>query len=89
MLVPSPEATSMAIVSKPFSTHEHGMGDQDRYSLVRDTQTGHIFILHEWLHRRGQAVAYGKVEIELDAFFAMHGAAQDKLHQLIDTLVEE
>jgi hypothetical protein len=48
-----------------------------------------IFILHEWLHRRGQAVAYGKVEIELDAFFAMHGAAQDKLHQLIDTLVEE
>jgi hypothetical protein len=25
----------------------------------------------------------------LDAFFAMHGAAQDKLHQLIDTLVEE
>jgi len=24
----------MAIVSKPFSTHEHGMGDQDRYSLA-------------------------------------------------------
>jgi len=79
----------MPVISKEFASHRHGMGDKDRYLLARDTETGRVFIVHEWSHWRGQATASGTTEVELGTFLATGGMAQDSLRTLIGTLVVE
>jgi hypothetical protein len=80
---------SMPTTSKEFSHYEHGMGDEDWHSLARDSETGRVFIIHKWSHRHGQTLASGIIEIDLGAFLAMDGIAQDRLRHMIGTLVTE
>jgi hypothetical protein len=42
----------VAFLKRLFFCHEGGMGG-DWYFLARDTETGQVFILHEWTHRVG------------------------------------
>jgi hypothetical protein len=79
----------MSVISKEFASHMHGMEDEDRYFLARDTETGRVFIVHKWSHRRGQTTASGTTEVELGASLAMGGMAQDRSRTLIGTLVVE
>ena len=77
----------MAILRKQFHSHEVGMGDEDWLYLVRDTDSGRVFIYHEWSRRKGQGHEGGNEEIELDAFLSGSGTAQSRLKELIGTLV--
>ncbi len=76
----------MAIRKLPFSTADLGMGDEDWYYLARDTETGRVFVYHEWSHRKGQTREGGNEDIELDAFLQRPGIAQEHLRQLIGSL---
>jgi hypothetical protein len=79
----------MPFVTKEFYHRERGVDNMDRYSLARDRGTGRVFIFHEWSRHRGSSPATGTNEIELGVFLGGSGAAQDRLHTLIGTLVEE
>jgi hypothetical protein len=76
----------MAIQRRPFSSSDLGMGDEDWHYLARDTETGRVFVYHEWSHRRGAAHEGGNEDIELDAFLQHQGFAQDQLRALIGSL---
>lgn len=76
----------MAILKRRFSSADLGMGDEDWYYLARDTETGRVFVYHEWSHRKGQAHEGGSEDIDLDAFLHRPGIAQDHLRQLIGSL---
>ncbi len=76
----------MAILKRPFSSADLGMGDEDWYYLARDTETGRVFVYHEWSHRKGQTHEGGNEDIELAAFLDRPGIAQEHLRQLIGEL---
>ncbi len=78
----------MAFAKRLFLQHGHGVGDEDRYYLARDTDTGRVFVHHQWLRRRGDGFAPGNADIELDVFLAGQGAARAELLRLIGSLVE-
>ena len=79
----------MPFVRREFYRHERGEGDADRFSLARDRGNSRVFVLHEWSRRRGASPASGTDEIDLGAFLAKSGVAQDALQALIGTLVSE
>jgi hypothetical protein len=79
----------MPFIAKEFHHHSRGEGDTDRYSLARDRDSGRVIVFHEWSRRRGTSPASGSNELDLGAFLAGSGIAQDKLRALIGTLVEE
>lgn len=79
----------MAIQKQQFHQRDVGMGDEDWYYLARDTESGRIFVYHEWSHREGERFSGGNEDVELDAFLGQTGTAQSKLRQLIGTLVTE
>jgi hypothetical protein len=73
----------MAILKREFGQHERGTGDQDWFSLARDTATQHVFIYHEWSHRRGDGYESGNADIELGTFLHHSGGTvQDRFRQL-------
>jgi hypothetical protein len=76
----------MTILRRPFSSCDLGMGDENWYYLARDTDTGRVFVYHEWSHRRGDSHAGGNEDIEFDAFLHHQGMAQDHLRALIGSL---
>ncbi len=78
----------MTILRKQFSSSEVGMGDEDWHYLVRDTESGRIFIYHEWSHRQGQGYASGNEDIDLEVFLQRGGTPGDQLCQLIGTLCQ-
>jgi hypothetical protein len=79
----------MAIVRRQFSSSDLGMGIENCYYLARDTETGHIFVYHEWSRRRGETFEGGSEDIELDSFLHHAGPAPDHLRQLIGSLATE
>ncbi len=78
----------MALAKRLFLQNEHGVGDEDRYYLARDTDTGRVFVYHKWSRRHGDSYAPGNADIELDVFLAGQGAARAELLRLIGSLVE-
>ena len=79
----------MTILKRQFSRHERGVGDEDWYYLARDTSDGHVFVCHEWSHRKGDSYVSDSADIELDAFMRQPGTVSDRLLVLIGTLVED
>jgi hypothetical protein len=77
----------MAILKRSFHSHEVGMGDEDWFYLARDTDSGRVFVYHEWSHRKGQTYDSGNEDIELDVFLPGGGTGQARLKELIGTLV--
>ncbi len=73
----------MAILKRPFSSADLGMGDEDWYYLARDTETGRVFVYHEWSHRKGVSFEGGNEDIELGEFLHRPGIAQEHLLRLI------
>ena len=78
----------MAVAKRLFLQHGHGVGDEDRYYLARDTDAGRVFVYHEWSRRYGDSFAPGNADVELDVFLAGQGAARAELLRLIGSLVE-
>jgi hypothetical protein len=75
----------MAILKHQFYHHEKGNHDETWFHLARDTVTGRVFIVHEWAARTD----VGNREMSLQEFLRDTTSAQDKLLQLIGTLVTE
>ncbi|RYE44501.1 MAG: hypothetical protein EOP24_24075 [Hyphomicrobiales bacterium] len=79
----------MAIITKQFHKREKGMGDEDWYHLARDTETGAVFVRHEWSHRDGGGYRSGEEDIPLIDFLSEGGGdRQRQLLELIGTLVQ-
>ncbi len=79
----------MAILKRLFHRHERGMGNEDWWYLARDTETGAVFVYNEWSYREKNGYEPGSAHIDLDAFLLKRGTAQDRLRELIGTLVED
>jgi hypothetical protein len=77
----------MPILKKQFYSHEVGMGNEDWLYLARDTDSGRVFVYHDWSHRKGRTYASGNEDIELDVFLSSSGTAQIRLKELIGTLI--
>lgn len=41
----------MAVLSSQFYGHEKGNHDETFYYLARDTDSGRVFVIHEWYNR--------------------------------------
>jgi hypothetical protein len=76
----------MAILTRQFFYHEKGNHDETWYSLARNTETGAVFIEHEWA-ARGDV---GSKKIEIVEFLSgPGGTARNNLLKLIGTLVPD
>jgi hypothetical protein len=76
----------MTILTREFHKHEKGNHEESWYRLARDTETGDVFIEHEWSARND----VGTERIEVAEFLARHeGTAGKNLLRLIGTLVKE
>jgi hypothetical protein len=76
----------MAILKRCFFAHEKGNHDETWYYLARDTETGRVFIIHEWAVRAN----LGERPLEIAEFLAMaNSTAQSNLLKLIGSLIEE
>jgi hypothetical protein len=84
----------LALLSKLFHRHERNMGDEDAYYLARDSEDPKkVFVLHKSSYRkRGGLSEFGEpssAQIELETFLNHRGTPQDKLRELLGTLVTE
>ena len=75
----------MAILQRQFFYHERGNHDEKWYSLCRDTDTGDVFILHEWAERAN----VGERRLTVREFMGDTTSAQSKFLTLIGTLATE
>lgn len=75
----------MAILKKRFSHNEKGNHDEAWFSLARDTETGEVFVLHEWAAKAD----VGSRRLPVVEFLAQQRSAVHDLLQLIGTLVVE
>ncbi|MER8950716.1 hypothetical protein [Mesorhizobium sp. M0959] len=80
----------MPILRRLIYKHEKGMGDEDWYYLARNTETGRVYIVHEWSHHAGKLkFESGDAEMEIVEYLQGGGTRQDRLLQMIGTLVEK
>lgn len=79
----------MSIVRVQFHHHERGLGDEDWHYLARDTDTGDVFVVHEWCHRGSEESRNGSERIKIGVFLTdrVQGTKQSKLLALIGSLV--
>jgi hypothetical protein len=76
----------MAVVMKRFFCHEKGNHDEAWYYLARDTESGAVYIEHEWAERGN----FGSKRIGVAEFLSGPSmTARDNLLELIGTLVVE
>jgi hypothetical protein len=76
----------MAILTKRFFYHEKGNHDETWYYLALDTETGAVYIEHEWA-ARGDV---GSKRVEIAEFLSgPKMTARDNLLKLIGTLVPD
>ncbi|MBX9697934.1 MAG: hypothetical protein K2X74_00800 [Acetobacteraceae bacterium] len=76
----------MAVVSKCFFRHEKGNHDETWFYLARDTETGEVFVIHEWAARAN----VGSERVALTAFLARNeSTAKSNLLRLIGSLANE
>jgi hypothetical protein len=76
----------MAVLTKRFFYHEKGNHDETWYYLARDTETGDVYVEHEWA-ARGDV---GSKRVEVAAFLSGPSmTARGNLLKLIGTLVQE
>ena len=78
----------MTVLLKEFFRHEMGTGNEDAYSLGRDTETGRVFVKHHWAHPAAGGLKSDH-EMSLHDFLATAGSRQSALLAMIGTLVTE
>lgn len=77
----------MAVLTRQFHYHEDGSHYETWYYLARDTETGKVFVLHEWSGKKGDQ---GERSLSIEEFLSsQNSSATDKLRRLIGTLVPE
>ena len=77
----------MAVLKRLFHGPEQGSGEESRYYLARDTESGQVFVLHELSLRQAGMVRRNSEHIELSAFLLRKDAACERLLELFGTLV--
>jgi hypothetical protein len=77
----------MAILVRQFYAHEKGNHDETFYSLARDSETGRVFIIHEWFAREN----VGSSEMTVAEFYAQthNSSAWSRFVDLVGTLATE
>lgn len=78
----------MAVRKRLLHRFERAAQDVDAYFLAHDPETGAVYVLHEWLQPSHGGPVPGAARLELDDFLADAGPAQDRLRELVSTLVE-
>ena len=79
----------MALYTKLFDRQQRAEGDEDFYYLARDSDSGDIFVLRAWSLGSSPEHSPRKARVDLGSFLSLHGAAQDKLRELIGAAVGE
>lgn len=74
----------MPTLAKQFYRHEKGNHDETFYSLAHDTDTGRVFIIHEWFAREN----VGSVEMTIPEFHTRthNSSAWNRFLELIGSL---
>jgi hypothetical protein len=78
----------MTIHSREFYRCQAAAGNEDCYSLGRDTETGRVFVRHCWEHPAAGGLKFD-YEISVQDFLANVGSRQSALLAMIGTLVSE
>ena len=78
----------MTIVLKEFYRSETVTGNEDSYSLGRDTETGRVFVKHCWSHPAAGGLKSDH-EMSVHDFLQRTGSRQSALLRMIGTLVPE
>lgn len=73
----------MPIFKKLIHRHEKGMGNEDWYYLITNTDTGEVHVEHEWSHKAGSGYQDGKADVPLKDFLEKKGTKQDKLLEIL------
>lgn len=87
----------LAVIKKEFARSAKGPvnNNEDWWYLCRDTDSGDVFVLHEWAHtdvtRSSSKPDTGSKHIELSVFLGetRRPTAQTELRKLIGSLVQE
>jgi hypothetical protein len=79
----------VTILKREFHRRERDMGNEDRYYLCRDSDSGQVFVLHEWSREGNHGHEPGSERIEIDVFLVRRGIVENRLRELIGTLVSE
>ncbi len=74
----------MPILVRQFYRHEKGNHDETFYSLARDSETGRVFIIHEWF----AGANVGSAEMTIPEFHARthNSSAWARFLEFIGTL---
>jgi hypothetical protein len=80
----------MPLLRKPLYQRAEG-ADEDRWCLVFDTDANRLFVEHEEKRGDMRGAGYGirTDELEIAAFLAEHGQAQQELVRLLGGLFKE
>ena len=78
----------MTILLREFYRRETATGNEDAYSLGRDTETGRVFVRHDWAHPAAGGLESNH-EMSVHDFLACAGTRQSALLAIIGTLVPE
>jgi hypothetical protein len=76
----------MTVLLRQFHSRELGVENRDAYSIARDTDSGRVFVRHEWKHPAIGASTIAH-DISVHDFLAGNGLRQDALLAMIGTLV--
>ena len=78
----------MAVIFKEFYRSEPIAGNEDSYSLGRDTETGRVFVRHRWAHPAAGGLK-SDYDMSLHDFLGSTGSRQSALLRMIGTLVQD
>ena len=73
----------MAIHKTLLCQGEQGIGNEDWYCLVSDSETGEEYVLHEWSQGGLGGLTPGEERFALVEFLKTGGSAQDELRDLL------
>ena len=73
----------MAIQKTLLSQGEQGIGNEDWYYFVNDSETGEEYVLHEWSHGGLGGSTPGEERFSIDEFLNTGGSAQEELRELL------
>jgi hypothetical protein len=79
----------MALLKRQLHHQRLPKGDDIQYFIALNTESRHVFVVHEWSCTVNGRFESGSADIELETFLAERGPAQDKLRELIGTIVKE
>jgi hypothetical protein len=74
---------AMATEKTLFSQGEMGIGNEDCYYLVSDSESGEEFVMHEWSQGGLGGLPSGAERFSVEEFLKKSGSAQNELRDLL------